>query len=148
MTVAADLLQDATFEPTGGRWQVTSAYLIHLDLGTWHNEDQGLAEAELMRDQFVELKRRLPTGQRISAVVDLARIHNFDNAHLAMLQIYAEMTKDPVTARVAIVHATGMQKTLIVPLIKLVIHNRQKVQFFDDLSAAEAWAREPLSAAL
>lgn len=137
-------LQDFSYEPTGGHWRVASDDVIHLDLGTWRHEDDGLEEAQLMQAQFSALKRLLPPGQLVSAVVDLARIHRFDNAHLAMLQIYAEMTKDPVTARVAIVHATGMQKTLIVPLIKLVIRNRQKVQFFDDLAAAEAWAREPL----
>lgn len=143
--MAPGVVQDAAYEPTGGRWRVTSDHVIHLDLGDWRSEDAGLEEAQLMQQQFVELKAALPTKQQVSAVVDLARIHHFDNAHLEMLRIYAEMTKDPRTARVAIVHATAMQKTLIVPLIKLVIRNRDKVQFFDDSVAAEVWAKAPLS---
>lgn len=143
--MAPGVIQDAMFELTSGRWRVTSDHVIHLDLGDWRSEDAGLEEAQLMQQQFVELKAALPSKQLVSAVVNLARIHRFDNAHLETLRIYAEMTKDPRTARVAIVHATGMQKTLIVPLIKLVVHNREKVQFFDDPAAAEAWAKEPLS---
>ncbi|MBI3114994.1 MAG: hypothetical protein HYZ09_00690 [Candidatus Kerfeldbacteria bacterium] len=132
------VLQRETFR-TGASWLVKNDYLIRMGLGPWANEDDGLEEAQFMNRQFQELKRILPEGKLVSAIVDLKNIERWDNAHLSMLQIYAQMTKDPVTRRVAIVHATGMQKVLIVPLIKMVVHNRNKIDFFDDLGQAEAW---------
>ncbi len=136
-----DVGQVATFR-TGATWRVDAQGIIRMMLGPWRSEDEGLEEAQFMQQQFQQLKTSLQSGQQTSAIVDLTNITHWDTAHLAMLQIYAGMTKDPVTKRVAIVHATGMQKVLIVPLIKLVVHNRDKLQFFDDGAVAEAWISE------
>lgn len=123
----------------GATWVATADGLIRMNLGPWTTEDDGLEEAQFMQERFHALKKRLPAGRFIRAIVELKNIVNWDHAHLAMLRIYARMTRDPMTRRVAIVHATGMQKVLIVPLIKLVTRNREKLQFFDYVAAAEAW---------
>lgn len=136
------VLQEASFR-TGGSWIVHDDFVIHMALGDWQSEDDGLEEAEFMRERFEAVKRLLPTGRLLVAIVDLSGISRWETAHLSTLQIYANMTKDPLTRKVAIVHATNMQKVLIVPLIKLVVHNKKKLQFFNDLAAATEWVLAP-----
>lgn len=126
---------------TGGGWLVHDDFIIHATLGPWRSDDDAVEEARFFQKQLGQLKAMAPPTQRISSIVDLKNISNWETGPLEMLRIYANMTKDPRTKRVAVVHATPIQKVMIVPLVKLVISNRDKIKFFDDPAAAERWVK-------
>lgn len=132
------ILREDVFSPTGGTFRATDDGVVTLTFGGQRASDEAVvAEAHWCDNHVIRLKEAYP-NRNWKAIVDLARIPDDHRPPHAASEIYTHFLRDESLSKVALVHATNVQRAVVTILLAPAFF-ADKVHYFANAAAARNW---------
>jgi hypothetical protein len=138
MTAEPEILEQDNFPETGAVWSVASTGIIGATLGERRDSHENVwREAAWLADHLRDLNDRYP-NRYWGVLVDCARLPDAWRPTHKMSEQYTHMIRDESIAKVALVHASNVQKAIATVLLAPAVFS-DRVHYFANETAARDW---------
>lgn len=134
----AKILERAEFSQTGGKWQAAEDGVLTVTFGSRRDNDADVvAEAEWFIECLRSLREAYPK-RTWTALVDLAAVPEDHRPPHEASERYTHLLRDEALLKVALLHATTVQKAIVAILLAPAFL-ADKVHYFANEGAARDW---------
>ncbi|MFH1171648.1 MAG: hypothetical protein V1778_03865 [bacterium] len=136
----AKVLGQKNFAETGGTWEVTEDGIITVTFGGRRSSDAAVVHEAQWFAECLSVLKEHSRDATWTALVDLKNVPEDHRPPHEASEWYTHLLRDERLTKVALVHATTIQRAIVAILLAPIFF-MDKIHYFASRGAAEDWLR-------